>query len=49
LSFQLLYRHILTGNPKPEINVQHVLIERGGIAADANQEPSLGGLGNQGV
>lgn len=42
-------RQIFTGNPQLEINVQHVLIERGGIAADADQEASFGGLGDDSV
>lgn len=45
----MLCRQIFTGDPNFEINVHHVLIERGGIAADANQKPSLGRLGDDGV
>ena len=33
-------------DPSREIHVQHVLLERCGIAADADQKPSLGRLGD---
>ena len=41
---ELSDRQILPAHPPPEINVQHVRVERGGIAADADQEASLAGL-----
>jgi hypothetical protein len=40
----MLYRQVFTGNPQLEVNVQHVLLKRGGIAADANQKASLADL-----
>ena len=45
----MLRRQIFTDDPNFEINVQHVFVERGSIAADANQQPSLGRLGDDGV
>jgi hypothetical protein len=38
------YRQILTGQPSIEIYIQHVLSKSGGVSADADQQPSLGGL-----
>lgn len=35
LSFELLYRKVFAGDPRIEINVQHVFVERRGVAADA--------------
>jgi hypothetical protein len=32
----MLYRQILTGNPQLEVDVYHVFLKRGGIAANAN-------------
>ncbi|MGE5158033.1 MAG: hypothetical protein ACM3OF_07775 [Gemmatimonas sp.] len=45
----MLYPQILAGNPQLEVNVQHVLLKRGGIAADANQEPSFGRFCDEGM
>jgi hypothetical protein len=37
LSLKLRYRQILAGQPSIEADVQHVLVERRGIAADSDQ------------
>jgi hypothetical protein len=37
------------GQPSVETDIQHVLFERGGVAADPDQQPLLGGLSNDGV
>jgi len=49
VDLEKLYRQILTSNPQIEVNVQHVFLQRGGITANANQQPSLGRFGDDGM
>ena len=47
LADQLVDRQILAVHPCGEIDIQHVFIERGRIAADADQQALLRGLGGR--
>ena len=49
LTLQPRYRQILAGQPSIKTYIQHVLFERGGVAADPDQQPLLGGLSDDGV
>lgn len=49
LTFQICDRRVPAGHPFGEIDVEHVFVERRRIAADSDQQPSLGRLAHDGV
>lgn len=49
LALQLRYRQIIAGQPSIQADIEHVLIERSGVAAYSDQHAPPGGLADDGV